>query len=309
MTYKKGIIMKQISRTIFAIVLALGMASQTNAQNMNKVPSIRLNNGIEMPQLGVGTFLVKDKAAEHVSHAIKTGFRLIDTAQGYGNEKEVGEGIRMSGIERSELFITTKVNTVEMRNGTVRQSLDKSLADLGVDYIDLVLIHWPVEGHIKETWQILEEYVDKGKIRSIGVSNFNPHHIDSLLTYARIRPVVNQIEIHPYMVQIEKSGYNFQQDIQTEAWGPLGQGITGELQDPAIGEIAKRHGKSIAQVILRWHLQRGLVTIPRCDNDSYTEENINIFDFELSAAEMEIITGLNRNQRTNEKNDPDNFPW
>ena len=301
--------MKQILRTIFAIVLALGMASQTNAQNMNKVPSIRLNNGIEMPQLGVGTFLVKDKAAEHVSHAIKTGFRLIDTAQGYGNEKEVGEGIRMSGIERSELFITTKVNTVEMRNGTVRQSLDKSLADLGVDYIDLVLIHWPVEGHIKETWQILEEYVDKGKIRSIGVSNFNPHHIDSLLTYARIRPVVNQIEIHPYMVQIEKSGYNFQQDIQTEAWGPLGQGITGELQDPAIGEIAKRHGKSIAQVILRWHLQRGLVTIPRCDNDSYTEENINIFDFELSAAEMEIITGLNRNQRTNEKNDPDNFPW
>lgn len=301
--------MKQISRTIFAIVLTLGMASQTNAQNMNKVPSIRLNNGIEMPQLGVGTFLVKDKAAEHVSHAIKTGFRLIDTAQGYGNEKEVGEGIRMSGIERSELFITTKVNTVEMRNGTVRQSLDKSLADLGVDYIDLVLIHWPVEGHIKETWQILEEYVDKGKIRSIGVSNFNPHHIDSLLTYARIRPVVNQIEIHPYMVQIEKSGYNFQQDIQTEAWGPLGQGITGELQDPAIGEIAKRHGKSIAQVILRWHLQRGLVTIPRCDNDSYTEENINIFDFELSAAEMEIITGLNRNQRTNEKNDPDNFPW
>ena len=301
--------MKQILRTIFAIVLALGMASQTNAQNMNKVPSIRLNNGIEMPQLGVGTFLVKDKAAEHVSHAIKTGFRLIDTAQGYGNEKEVGEGIRMSGIERSELFITTKVNTVEMRNGTVRQSLDKSLADLGVDYIDLVLIHWPVEGHIKETWQILEEYVDKGKIRSIGVSNFNPHHIDSLLTYARIRPVVNQIEIHPYMVQIEKSGYNFQQDIQTEAWGPLGQGITGELQDSAIGEIAKRHGKSIAQVILRWHLQRGLVTIPRCDNDSYTEENINIFDFELSAAEMEIITGLNRNQRTNEKNDPDNFPW
>jgi diketogulonate reductase-like aldo/keto reductase len=306
---QKEEIMKQISRTIFAIVLALGMASQTNAQNMNKVPSIRLNNGIEMPQLGVGTFLVKDKAAEHVSHAIKTGFRLIDTAQGYGNEKEVGEGIRMSGIERSELFITTKVNTVEMRNGTVRQSLDKSLADLGVDYIDLVLIHWPVEGHIKETWQILEEYVDKGKIRSIGVSNFNPHHIDSLLTYARIRPVVNQIEIHPYMVQIEKSGYNFQQDIQTEAWGPLGQGITGELQDPAIGEIAKRHGKSIAQVILRWHLQRGLVTIPRCDNDSYTEENINIFDFELSAAEMEIITGLNRNQRTNEKNDPDNFPW
>lgn len=144
-----------------------------------------------MPQLGVGTFLVKDDAAKHVCHAIKTGFRLIDTAQGYGNEKEVGEGIRLSGVDRNELFITTKINTTEMRAGTVRQSIDKSLADLGVDYIDLMLIHWPVQGHIKETWRILEDYVDKGKIRSIGVSNFNPHHLDDLLEYARIRPVVN----------------------------------------------------------------------------------------------------------------------
>ena len=233
--------------------------------------------------------MVKDDAAERVCHAIKVGFRLIDTAQGYGNEKEVGEGIRRSGIDRRELFITTKVNTTEMRNGIVRQSLDKSLANLGTDYIDLVLIHWPVKGHIKETWQILEEYVDKGKILSIGVSNFNPHHLDELLEYARIRPVVNQ--------------------IQVEAWGPLGQGVTGVLDDPIIGEIAARHGKSAAQVILRWHMQRGLVTIPRCDNDAYTDENIRIFDFDLSPSEMEIITGLNRNQRANEKNDPDNFPW
>lgn len=192
---------------------------------MNKVPTVKLNNGMEMPQLGVGTFLVKDDAAERVCHAIKVGFRLIDTAQGYGNEKEVGEGIRRSGIDRRELFITTKVNTTEMRGGIVRQSLDKSLANLGTDYIDLVLIHWPVKGHIKETWQILEEYVDKGKIRSIGVSNFNPHHLDELLEYARIRPVVNQIEVEPYMTQHDVVGYTFRKGIQVEAWGPLDKAL------------------------------------------------------------------------------------
>lgn len=230
--------MRNRLKTILAIVLVWGMAIQTNAQEMNKVPTVKLNNGMEMPQLGVGTFLVKDDAAERVCHAIKVGFRLFDTAQGYGNEKEVGEGIRRSGIDRRELFITTKVNTTEMRGGTVRQSLDKSLADLGTDYIDLVLIHWPVKGHIKETWQILEEYVDKGKIRSIGMSNFNPHHLDELLEYARIRPVVNQIEIEPYMTQHDVVGYTFRKGVQVEAWGPLGQGVTGVLDDPAIGEIA-----------------------------------------------------------------------
>ena len=248
--------MKNIQKTILAIALALGMANQTNAQNMNKVPTVKLNNGMEMPQLGVGTFLV-----------------------------------------------------TEMRNGTVRQSIDQSLADLGMDYLDLVLIHWPVQGHIKETWHILEEYVDNGKIRSIGVSNFNPHHLDDLLEYARIRPVINQIEVEPYMTQQNVVGYTFRKGIQVEAWGPLGQGVTGVLRDPVISEIAERHNKSIAQVILRWHMQRGLVTIPRCDNDAYTEENIDISDFELSPSEMEIIAGLNRNQRSNEKNNPDNFPW
>lgn len=292
--------------TIVTLLLTGSMMNKVNAQ-MNKIPQIKLSNGRTMPQLGVGTFLVKD--AQRVSNAIKTGFRLIDTAQGYDNEKEVGEGIRMSGIDRSELFITTKVNTTEMREGKVRESLEKSLSDLGLSYIDLVLIHWPVKDHIKETWQILEEYVDNGKIRSIGLSNFNPHHIDTLLSYARIRPVINQIEIHPYMTQAVNSGYNFQNNIQTESWGPLGQGTTDELNNPVIGEIAKNHDKSIAQVILRWHMQRGLITVPRCDNDSYTQENIQIFDFELTLKEMEIINGLNKNLRTYEKNDPDNFPW
>jgi hypothetical protein len=304
--------MNKIIKTMLAITFILGMAGQTKAQNMNKVPTIRLSNGVEMPQLGVGTFLVTGKDAPgKISYALRHGYRLIDTAQAYGNEKEVGEGIKASGVERDSIFVTSKISPDAMRGGAeaVRESIERSLADLGTGYIDLMLIHWPVAGKIRETWQIMEEFVDSGKIRSIGLSNFNPSHIDEVLSFARIRPVLNQIEIHPYMTQFNVSGYNFRNGIQTEAWGPLGQGVTDELEDPAILEIAKRHNKSAAQVILRWHIQRGLITMPRCDNPEYVRENAAIFDFELSSAEMEIISGLNRNQRTNEKNDPDNFPW
>lgn len=278
---------------------------------MNKnIPTVQLSNGVEMPQLGVGTFLVTgDEAVNHIKHAINLGYRLIDTAQGYGNEAEVGKGIKESGIKRSELFITTKISTDAMREGKVRKSIDESLEKLGTDYIDLLLIHWPVVGHIEETWKIMEEYANKGKVRCIGVSNFNAHHIDSLLVYAHIKPVINQIEIHPYMTQQAVVGNTFQKGIQVESWGPLGQGTTGELKDEVIGQIAKAHKKSIAQVILRWHIQRGLIIMPRCDNFDYTAENMQIFDFELSPAEMEIISGLNKNLRTYKKNDPDNFPW
>ena len=304
--------MNKIIKPMLAIAFILGMAGQTKAQDMSKVPTIRLNNGTEMPQLGVGTFLVTGKDAPgKISYALRHGYRLIDTAQAYGNEKEVGEGIKTSGVERDSIFVTSKISPHAMRGGAeaVRESIERSLADLGTGYIDLMLIHWPVAGKIRETWQVMEEFVDSGKIRSIGLSNFNPSHIDEVLSFARIRPVLNQIEIHPYMTQFNVSEYNFRNGIQTEAWGPLGQGVTGELNDPAILKIAKRHNKSAAQVILRWHMQRGLITMPRCDNPEYVRENAAIFDFELSPAEMEIISGLNRNQRTNEKNDPDNFPW
>lgn len=294
---------------IIALMLAGTLSQQIKAQDMG-IPTITLSNGVKMLQLGAGTFLVTgDAAVEQILFALQKGFRLIDSAQGYGNETQVGGAIRRSGLPREELFITTKIAPDAMRNGTVRQSIEESLSKLGAGYIDLMLIHWPVAGHIEETWKIMEEYVDNGKIRSIGVSNFNPRHIDDLLTYARIKPVVNQIEIHPYMTQYDVSGYNFQNGIQTESWGPLGQGTTDELTNPVIGEIAKKYGKSIAQVILRWHMQRGLITMPRCDNPDYVVENMNIFDFELTSAEMEIISGLNRNERTNAKNNPDNFPW
>ncbi len=277
------------------------------ADSIPSIPYVTLSNGMQMPQLGCGTFMLKETTPACIKHAIEVGFRLFDTAQGYDNEAEVGQGITESGIARSELFVTSKVSTDAMRNGTVRESLDKSISALG-GYIDLMLIHWPVAGKVEETWKILEEYVDAGKIRAIGLSNFNPHHIADLLKYARIKPVVNQIEIHPYMTQQEVVGYTFAQDIQVEGWAPLGQGGT-VLQDETIARIAEKHGKSIAQVILRWNMQRGLIAIPRCDNPDYTAENIDIFDFELSPVDMSIINGLNKNERTYEKNDPDNFPW
>ena len=272
------------------------------------IPHVVLNNGMEMPQLGVGTFTLKETAAECVKHAIGLGYRLVDAAQGYDNEAEVWQGIKESGIDRSEVFITSKISPDAMRSGKVRESLDRTIEAFGGTYVDLMLIHWPVAGKVEETWKIMEEYVDAGKIRAIGVSNFNPHHVDELLAYARIKPAVNQIEIHPYMTQQEVVGNTFAKGIQVEGWAPLGQG-GAVLQDGTIGAIARKHGKSIAQVILRWNMQRGLIAIPRCDNADYTAENMDIFDFELSPVEMSVINGLNRNERTYEKNDPDNFPW
>lgn len=272
------------------------------------IPHVVLNNGMGMPQLGVGTFTLKETAAECVKHAIGLGYRLVDAAQGYDNEAEVWQGIKESGIDRSEVFITSKISPDAMRSGKVRESLDRTIEAFGGTYVDLMLIHWPVAGKVEETWKIMEEYVDAGKIRAIGVSNFNPHHVDELLAYARIKPAVNQIEIHPYMTQQEVVGNTFAKGIQVEGWAPLGQG-GAVLQDGTIGAIARNHGKSIAQVILRWNIQRGLIAIPRCDNADYTAENMDIFDFELSPVEMSVINGLNRNERTYEKNDPDNFPW
>lgn len=202
---------------LLAIIIFTAPAAEARRTKHN-VPDITLNNGLTMPQLGFGTWTLKgDIAAASVQAAIRSGYRLIDTAQAYGNEQDVFRGIKASGIKRKDLFITTKISPDNMRNHRVRESLDKSIESLGGEYIDLVLIHWPVKGEVQATWQILEEYVEQGKIRSIGLSNFNPHHIDELLTYARIKPVINQIEIHPYMTQQEVAGYTFGKNIQVEA--------------------------------------------------------------------------------------------
>lgn len=282
--------------------------SEVDMQEGRKIPMVELNNGVKMPQLGVGTWTLKgDTARENVRDALKAGFRLVDCAQGYGNEREVGDGIRESGVPREEIFLTTKVSPEAMRSHKVAESIEESLEKLGT-YIDLLLIHWPVKGEVEATWKVMEEFVANGKVKSIGLSNFNPHHIDDLLKVAKVRPVVNQIEIHPYMSQQEVAGQTFIRGIQVEAWGPLGQGNNGVLDDPAVVALAQKYGKTPAQIVLRWDLERGLVTIPRALPQHF-EENLSVLDFRLSAQDISILNGINKGERTFYKNDPDNFPW
>lgn len=280
---------------------------QNNATSSKDVPTIKLNNGAMIPQLGFGTWTLTDKPEQYVREAIEVGFRLIDTAQGYQNEAGVGKGIKDSGIARQDIFLTTKIGPDVMRNRTVKQSIDTSLEKLGSEYIDLMLIHWPVKEHIQETWGIMEDYVNKGLIKSIGLSNFNPHHIDDLLKYAKIKPVINQIEIHPTFSNMENAGRTLYREIPVQCWSPLGAGK--DLDNPVLMELAKKYNKSVAQIILRWDIQRGLLTVTRSTNVEHMKEDFNIFDFELSAIDMSIINGINRNERTYEKNDPDSFPW
>lgn len=280
---------------------------QNNATSSKDVPMIKLNNGKVIPQLGFGTWTLTDKPEQYVREAIEVGFRLIDTAQGYQNEAGVGKGIKDSGIARKDIFLTTKIGPDVMRNRTVKQSIDTSLEKLQTDYLDLMLIHWPVKEHIQETWGIMEDYVNKGLIKSIGLSNFNPHHIDDLLKYAKIKPVINQIEIHPTFSNMENVGRTLYREIPVQCWSPLGAGK--DLDNPVLMELAKKYNKSVAQIILRWDIQRGLLTVTRSTNVEHMKEDFNIFDFELSAVDMSIINGINRNERTYEKNDPDSFPW
>ncbi|MBO4819998.1 MAG: aldo/keto reductase [Prevotella sp.] len=272
---------------------------------------IRLSNGYEIPQIGVGTWTLRgDTARQNVRLALEAGFRHIDTAQMYENEVEVGQGIADSSVSRQDIFVTTKVNTNVMREGcdAIRQSIDESLTKLKTDYIDLLLIHWPVKDCVKGTWLVMEESVSQGKVRSIGVSNFNSHHLDELLSYAKIRPVVNQIEVHPFMTQEENIAYNHQLGIQVEAWGPFGQGDIDVVGHPVLQSLAKKHRKTASQIVLRWLVQRGLITIPRAKPNHFAE-NLEIMSFTLSEEDMASVNSLNKNLRSNELNDPETFPW
>jgi len=271
------------------------------------VPGIALNNGIKIPQLGLGTYTLVEDAAASVRVAVESGYRLFDTAQMYGNEKQVWEGIKQSGIARKDVFITSKISTNSMRTPPQKDSIDKSIELLGGEYIDLFLIHWPVKERIRETWETMEEYVQKGLIKSIAFSNFNPHHIETLLQYAKIKPVLNQIEIHPYHTQEPNVAATRGYGIAVQSWSPLAQGKV--LNEAALLNIGKKHNKSAAQVTLRWHIQRGLIVIPRSNNPAYIAENIRIFDFELSKDEIAAINKLNRNERVIPAADPDSFTW
>ena len=272
---------------------------------------MKLNNGLEIPQIGVGTWTLRGETArQNVCLALRAGFRHVDTAQMYENESEVGQGIAESGLPRQEIFVTTKISPGIMRNGSeaVRQSIDESLAKLNTGYIDLLLIHWPVKDCVKHTWQVMEDYVWQDRVRSIGVSNFNRHHLEDLLSYADIRPVINQIEVHPLMTQEENIAYNHELGIQVEAWGPFGQGDIDVVGHPVLQSLAQKYQKTASQIVLRWIVQRNLITIPRAKPNHFAE-NLEIMTFSLSDEDMQAISALNQNLRSNALNDPDTFPW
>ena len=276
---------------------------------MATVPTITLNNGVEIPQLGFGVYQVKpEETAQAVQTALEVGYRHIDTAEMYGNEKGVGEGIRNSGIPREEVFITSKLNNGFHARDAALKAFDGTIEALGFDDVDLFLIHWPLPGidvDYVETWKAMEEIYRSGRAKSIGVSNFNAHHLRKLFGETEIRPAVNQIEIHPYLTQDDLRAFDADHEIATEAWSPIAQGKV--LDDPTILRVAERHGKTASQVTLRWHIQRGDIVFPKSVTRSRVEENFAIFDFELTEDDMREITMLNRDERTGP--DPDTFNY
>ncbi|MGG0844829.1 aldo/keto reductase [Peribacillus simplex] len=263
----------------------------------NIAETITLHNGVQMPQLGFGVFKVKNgkETVESVKKAIQVGYRAIDTAAIYENEEGVGQAIRECGVPREELFITSKVWNTEQGYDTTLQAFDDSLNRLGLEYLDLYLIHWPGKDKYLETWRALEKLYKDGKVKSIGVSNFHVHHLENLLANSEVKPVVNQIELHPLLTQLEIRDYCAKHEIKVTSWSPLGRGNL--LEEPTINHIAKKHGKSSAQVLIRWHLQHDLVVIPKSITPSRIEENAQVFDFSLSLNEMNQIDALNKNER------------
>ena len=266
-----------------------------------------LHNGVKMPWFGLGVFKVQEgsEVVESVKAALRNGYKSIDTAAVYRNEEGVGQGIKEAGVPREELFITTKVWNSDQGCESTLQAFETSMEKLGLEYLDLYLIHWPVAGKYKETWKALEKLYKDGKVRAIGVSNFHVHHLKDLMADAEIKPMVNQVEYHPHLAQTELLEFCKAEGIQIEAWSPLKQGEL--LSEPTIVEIAEKHKKSPAQVILRWDLQNEVITIPKSVKEHRIIENADIFDFELSADDMDRLNSLNKNERVGP--DPDNFDF
>jgi len=274
---------------------------------VSTVPDVTLNNGVRIPQLGFGVFQVPPEETKDATlMALEVGYRHIDTAQMYGNEKGVGEAVRESGLDRGEVFITSKLNNGFHAHDDALKAFDGSLRVLGFDYVDLFLIHWPLPGidvDFVETWKALEEIYRSGRAKSIGVSNFQPSHLRRLIDEANIVPAVNQIEVHPYLTQDDVRAVDTEHGVATEAWSPLAQGLV--LDDPVITGIAKAVGRTAAQVVLRWHLQRGDIVFPKSVTRSRIEENFEIFDFSLAKSDVALISSLNKDQRTGPN--PDKF--
>jgi 2,5-diketo-D-gluconate reductase A len=257
-------------------------------------PTLLLNDGNSIPQIGLGTWPLDDEAvAPVVVAAIASGYRHIDTAAKYGNERGVGQGIRDSGIRREDLFVTTKLDGAYQGGDRAIAGLDESLRRLGLDYVDLLLIHWPLpqRDQYVSTWKTFEKLAAAGKARSIGVSNFKPAHIERLLAEAGIRPAVNQIQLNPRITRPDQRAYNAEQQIVTVAWGPLGPG-TDLLDDPAVAALAAKYGKTPGQIVLRWHIELGLAPIPKSANPGRIAQNIDIFDFALTRDEVAALSAL-----------------
>jgi 2,5-diketo-D-gluconate reductase A len=274
------------------------------------VPELTLNDGRTIPQLGFGVFQIPPPDTEAATTAaLEIGYRHIDTAEMYGNEQGVGRAVASSGLDRSEVFVTSKLNNGFHRPEDARPAFARTLEALGFEYVDLFLIHWPLPtlygGDFVSTWNVLEEFRADGRARSIGVSNFQPAHLDKLATDTEVVPAINQIEIHPYLTQDDLRRYDASHHIVTEAWSPIAQGRV--LDDPTIVGVASAVGKTPAQVVLRWHIQRGDVVFPKSVTPSRMRENFGIFDFELGPEDMDRITALNRNERTGP--DPDTFAY
>jgi 2,5-diketo-D-gluconate reductase A len=279
---------------------------------MTIVPTIDLNDGRTIPQLGFGVFQIDPAdTVEAVRRALDVGYRHIDTAEMYGNEKEVGEAIRASGLDRSDVFVTTKLNNGFHRPDDARRAFDRSLTDLGFDDVDLFLIHWPLpalyDGDFVSTWRTLEEFHRDGRARSIGVSNFQVDHLERLAAETDVVPAVNQIELHPYLLNEEVRAYDEAHGIATQAWSPIAQG--GVLDDPVITGIADRLDRSPAQVVLRWHIERGNIVFPKSTTPARIKENFELFDFRLEPGDVERIDALDRGEAGRTGPNPDAFAY
>jgi 2,5-diketo-D-gluconate reductase A len=270
------------------------------------IPTIDLGGDVEVPQLGFGVFQIPpEETAKAVTQALESGYRHIDTAAAYRNERAVGEALAASGLPRDDVFVTTKVWNSQQGYDSTLAAFDASAGRLGLEYVDLYLIHWPAPGNDRyvETWRAFQALQEDGRIRAIGVSNFQPAHLRRLIDETGVSPSINQVELHPRLQQEDLRAFHREHSIVTEAWSPLAQGRL--LDDPALATIAAAHGKTPAQVVLRWHIQLGNVVIPKSVTPSRIRENLDLFDFELTGEDLEAIRRLDRGERTGM--DPDTF--
>jgi 2,5-diketo-D-gluconate reductase A len=276
------------------------------------VPTIALNDGNTIPQLGFGVFQIPPaETAQAVTHALEAGYRHIDTAEMYGNERGVGEAIHAFGLERADVYVTSKLNNGFHRPDDARRAFEGTLEELGFEYVDLFLIHWPLptlyDGDFVSTWQTLEGFKADGRTRSIGVSNFQVAHLERLAAETDTVPAVNQIELHPYFQNRDVAAYGREHGIATEAWAPIAQGKV--LDDSTLAEVSGRYSKSVAQVVLRWHIQRGHIVFPKSVTPERIRENFELFDFELEPADLETIDALDRGEAGRDGPNPDVFAY